>query len=282
VWVYLCLRVILALLVSPDDRPSLVRVYEIALVITDYTSRAGEHQRLDTGTLAGVHHSLGAVDVDLLEQGMGDTVGALGRRRCGMDDDVWLGLLEYRRQLLGVGYVGLEVLDVVGCRSPVPDAAQVDYGDGGCVVAQEEIDDVVAQEAAAADYEDAAQVVLRCRSHCGDEGLWTGLCFTIGFGTSVFGTAGSLNNVRCSTVVEPSRGGVSVALGRGEELWRIRIRVNGPGTNLPGLHQSQPRISLASRAKLGYPFREASTPQFHFTLDCHQDSPCLEFTAICW
>lgn len=39
------------------------------------------------------------------------------------------------------------------------------------------------------------------------------------------------------------RGGVSVAL---EEIWRIRIRVNGSGTNFPGLYQSQPTIFLAS------------------------------------
>lgn len=75
-----------------------------------------------------------------------------------MDDDVGLDVLEDGLDLFRVGDVGFVV---GGGWVAVVRAAEVDYGDGAglpAVASQELVDDVVAQEAIAADDEDLAQV----------------------------------------------------------------------------------------------------------------------------
>jgi hypothetical protein len=156
----LCLGVVLCLLLTPDDGPALVGVYEVRLVVADDAGGAGVDQCRHTGLLAGFDDGLGAVDVDLFEQGVGDPVVALGGRRGGVDDDVGLHVLEDGGQLVGVGNVGLEVLEAVGLGAAVAHAAQVEGRDGAVVVVQEHVDHMVAQKAAAADHEYPAQVGL--------------------------------------------------------------------------------------------------------------------------
>lgn len=73
-----------------------------------------------------------------------------------MDDNVGADLVEDGGEAVWVGNVGLEVLDTVRVGASVARAPQVDDGHGGGPVAQEEADDVVAQEAAPARDQDVA------------------------------------------------------------------------------------------------------------------------------
>lgn len=81
-----------------------------------------------------------------------------------MDDDVGLDRLQQLGQLGGVGDVALMVGGLV---VDVARASQVDGGDGLAVPrVQRLVDDVVAQEAVAADHKDVAEVSSRCTGHC--------------------------------------------------------------------------------------------------------------------
>lgn len=127
---YLGLRVVVGLVLAPDHWPPLVGVDEIAFVVAYDTGRARVDQGLDIGLLASLNHGPRALDIDLLEQRVGNLVIPLGGRRCGMDHDIGLRLLEDGLEPSRVGDVGLEVLDAVRVGPPVPSASQVDNGNG--------------------------------------------------------------------------------------------------------------------------------------------------------
>lgn len=120
---YLCLRIVLALLSSADDGPAFVRIDEVGLVITHHTGGTGVNEGSNARLLTRLDDGGGAVDVDLLEQRMGDAIVGLGGRRRGVDDDLGLDLVEDGFELGSVGDVGLEVLDAIRLGSPVPRAA---------------------------------------------------------------------------------------------------------------------------------------------------------------
>ena len=157
---YLCLRVVLALLGSADDGPALVGVDEIGLVITHDTGGAGIDEGSNSRLLARLDDGGGAIDIDLLEERMRDAVVGLGRRRRGVDDNLGLDLVEDSFELVGVGDVGIKVLDTVGIGPPVARAAEIDDRYGADVVAEENADNVVTEEATAANYQDRPKVRL--------------------------------------------------------------------------------------------------------------------------
>lgn len=160
------LGVVLGLLGATDHGPPLVGIEQVGDVVADDAGRAGVDEGLDAGVLAGLDDGLRALDVDLLEDVMGD-LGVVGDGRGGVDDDVGLDLVEDGEQLLGVGDVALVVL---GVRVAVAPATQVDGDDArGGPRLDELVDDVVAQEAVAADDEHLAQRASGF-GHCG------GLC----------------------------------------------------------------------------------------------------------
>jgi hypothetical protein len=82
-----------------------------------------------------------------------------------VDDDLGPGLGEDGLKLGGVGDVGLVVGDAVRVGPPVARAAQVDDRYAARVVAEEHAHDMVAQEAAAADYHDRAKLWLLLGRH---------------------------------------------------------------------------------------------------------------------
>lgn len=156
---YLGLRVVLVLLVPADHGPPLVGVEQVRLVVADDARRARVHEGLDAARTAGSDDGGGAVDVDPPEHVLCDGALAAGDGAGGVDDDVGPQLLEEGPQARGVGDVALAVL---GARAAVLVAAQVDAGDGagGPAARGERLgDDVVAEEAVAADDEHVAEVV---------------------------------------------------------------------------------------------------------------------------
>lgn len=162
---YLGLGVVFSLLGASDDGEPLVGIAQVRLIIANDAGRARVDQGLDTRLLARLDNSLGAVDVDLAEQLLVDEAVA-GDGRGGVDDDVRAQLLEDARQLVGVGNVAL----VVGCvGAAVLLAAQVDRGDVGAPPRVNGlVDNVVAEEAVAANDQDLAEVafLLLLRCHC--------------------------------------------------------------------------------------------------------------------
>lgn len=150
------------LLVARQDGEALVRVVQVVDIVADDAGRARVDQRLDPGLLTRLNNAIGAVHVDLLEQVLG--IGVIrSRGRCGVDDDVGLQLLEGGQKLLGVGDVDLLV---DGARVAVLLAAQVDGRDGARGPLLEGlVDDVVAEEAVAADDEDATEVAALLFRH---------------------------------------------------------------------------------------------------------------------
>lgn len=113
------------------------------------------------------------LDIDLVEDLVGNGAGTLGGWRGRVDDDVGLQTTEHFQEAIAIGDVGLDVDDAVACRAPVPLAPEINDGDFALPVAQQEIHDVVAQEAAAADDEDAAEQGLLDGSHLGRRNwLW--------------------------------------------------------------------------------------------------------------
>lgn len=77
-----------------------------------------------------------------------------------MNDDVWLNLLEQAAQRIEIRHVPVKVADIIGFWSAVASRADVDYGDGAGVALDELVDDVVAEEAAAADNDDVSEFFL--------------------------------------------------------------------------------------------------------------------------
>jgi hypothetical protein len=162
---YLGLGVVLRLVLASDDGPPLVGVDQVRLVVADNTGRAGVDKRLHARGLARLNHGRRAVDIDLLEQRVGDGVAGL---RCGggsVDDHVRLDHLEHGGELLAVGDVRLVVLQALGLRMAVALAPQIQGGHGAVVAGQQHLHDVVAKEAAAADHEHAAELGLGFRRH---------------------------------------------------------------------------------------------------------------------
>lgn len=90
---YLGLGVVLGLLVTANQRPSLVGVEQIRDIVADDTSRAGVDESLDACLLAGVNDSLCTVDVDLFEH-IVTNLGVDSYRRGRVDDNIGLELLE--------------------------------------------------------------------------------------------------------------------------------------------------------------------------------------------
>lgn len=161
---HLGLGVVLLLLGASDDGIILVCVEQVGLVVADDAGRAGIHKGLDARLLASLDDGLGAADIDLAEQLMGGLALAAGHGRRRVDDDVGLDGLQQLGQLGNVGDVALVVgglfIDVVG-------ASQIDRGHGlGVPRGQRLVDDVVAQEAVAADDEHVAEVASRSAGHC--------------------------------------------------------------------------------------------------------------------
>ena len=155
---HLCLGVILALLSSADYGPALVGVNEIGLVVAHHTGGTGVDEGGNARLLARLDDGGSAVDVDLLEKRMGDAVVGLGGRRRGVDDDLRLDLVEDLFESGGVGDVGFEVLNTIRLGAPVARAAKVDDANGADVVAEEHADNVVAEEATAANHQDGAKL----------------------------------------------------------------------------------------------------------------------------
>lgn len=151
------LGVVLKLLRGADDGPALVGVVEVRLEVADDARGRGVDEGLDVGVPAGVNDGARAVDVDaakeLLLHGI---VAGDGRGR--VDDDVGPDLVKEGGEPVGVGNVALVV---GGVGAAVPVAAQVDRGDvAAAPVVEGLVDNVVAEEAVAADDEDLAQVAL--------------------------------------------------------------------------------------------------------------------------
>lgn len=144
------LGVVLGLVLAPGNRPPLVGVDQVVDIVARDAGRARVDEGLDTRLPAHVDDALGAVNVDPLVQAVVDLAVALGDGRRGVDDNVGADLFEDGGEAVRVGDVGFEVLDAVRVGAPVARAPQVDDGHGGGPVAQEEADDVVAQEAAPA------------------------------------------------------------------------------------------------------------------------------------
>lgn len=162
---YLGLGVVLGLQDAADDGPALVGVDQVRLVVADDAGRARVDERLDARLLARLDHGRGAVDVDLFEQRVRHLVVGLGGGGRRVDDDLRPGLGEDSLELAGVGDVGLVVGHAVRVGPPVARAAEVDDGDAARVVAQEHAHDVVAEEAAAADDHDRAELWLLFGRH---------------------------------------------------------------------------------------------------------------------
>lgn len=152
---YLGVGVVRVLLVAREDGVPLVRIVQIVHIIADDTRRANVDQRLHPSLLTGLNNAKGSIHVDLLEQLL--SVGVIRRsRRRRVNDNIRLQILKRGQQLLGIGNVDL----LVGSgRVAVLLAAQVDGGNGaGGPAGEGLIDDVVAEEAVAADDEDATEI----------------------------------------------------------------------------------------------------------------------------
>lgn len=159
---YLSVGVVRVLLVTGEDGVPLIGIVQIIHIIANDTRGTRVDQRLHPRLLTRLDHTIGSIHVDLLEQLLRiGVIRSSGRRR--VDDHIRLQLLERRQQLLGVGNVNL----LVGRgRVAVLLAAQVDGGHGGGGPGGEGlVDDVVAEEAVAADDEDATEVAALLFRH---------------------------------------------------------------------------------------------------------------------
>lgn len=159
------LRVVFRLQFAADHGVFFVRIDQVGLVVADDARGARVDEGLDAAPLAGGDDGPRALDVDLVEDLVGDGAGALGRGRGGVDDDVGAQAAERLQEAVRVGDVGLDVHDAVAGRAPVPLALEIDDGDLALPVAQEQVHDVVAQEAAPANDENAAEQRLLDGSH---------------------------------------------------------------------------------------------------------------------
>lgn len=145
---YLGLGVVFALLLSSNHGPPLIGIEQIIPVIADDTGGAGIHKRLDTALLARLNHRLGTIDIDLLKDLLPDAT-ITSHRRSSMNNNIRLHILQNEGKLLVIGDIALVVRGVVVA---VLNAAEVDGGDARCgPVGERLVDDVVAEEAIAAD-----------------------------------------------------------------------------------------------------------------------------------
>lgn len=155
------LRVVLGLGVAADQGPALVGVDQIALVVADDAGGAGVDEGGDAGLLAGADDGGGAVDVDLLEEVVGDGGGGVRSRTGRVDDDVGLDILKDGEQAVGVRDVGLVVGDAVGVGTAVALALEVDDRDGRGAperLVEDLVHDMVAEETIASNHENTAEI----------------------------------------------------------------------------------------------------------------------------
>ena len=139
----------------------LARINQVVLVVAHDAGGAREDQCLDAGLLARRHHISRALDVDAAEEVVAHVATALGRGRGRVDDDVGLDASELLEQLVRVGDVGIDILDVVRGGPAVLGALHVQDADvAAAPAAEKQVDDMVAQEAAATDDDDAAETEL--------------------------------------------------------------------------------------------------------------------------
>lgn len=156
------------------DRIRLVGKDEIVRggIVRDDARRRGIHESRDTSLLARVNDTVGAVDIDLLVEGVVGTALGEGRRRRGMDDDVGAHLRKDRgqaghlfprldvRRILKRGNVAVKIAHAILDGAPVSRRRQVEHGNSDGLVlgrGEQQINNVMAQESAAANDQDAAQ-----------------------------------------------------------------------------------------------------------------------------
>lgn len=77
-----------------------------------------------------------------------------------MNDYIWLDFLEYGEHGLERGDVAIIVGDAVGIGTAVSRGVEIEDGNFGDGALEEEVDNVMTKEAAAANYEDIAELVL--------------------------------------------------------------------------------------------------------------------------
>ena len=161
-------RIVFSLGLWWDYGPPLVRIDQIARIVTDDTGRAGIDQRLNSRLLAGLNDASGPLHVDLLVQGIvGLTTNGSRRRR--VDNDVRLDLLEDGQDRGEVGNIAIEVRHLVGVGVAVARRVEVEDGELRGVGGDNQPYDAGAQKAAAANDEHAAQRLLGLcwnGSHC--------------------------------------------------------------------------------------------------------------------
>lgn len=116
---------------ASDDREFLGSVDQVSLVVAHDAGRASVDECLDACLLASLDDGTSAVDIDLFEDGIRDGRAGLGGRGGGMDDDIRLEPSKDLEETIGVGDVGLYVLDAIRIRAAVALASQVDNRDGG-------------------------------------------------------------------------------------------------------------------------------------------------------
>lgn len=152
------LGVVVGLELAFEDGPALVGIDEVSDGVTDNRGGAGVDERSDAGLAAGVNDALGALDVDFVQEGIGRLGDGHGRG--GVDHDIWLDLLEDRNDRFERGDVSVEVLDAVGFGAAVACSAEIHDEHLAGIAIDELVDDVVTEEAAAANDDNVSKVFL--------------------------------------------------------------------------------------------------------------------------
>lgn len=157
---YLGRGVVFRLPGASDRRPPLVRIDELALVVQDDASRAGEDECLHARILRCLYEVLRSSDVDLLVD-LGRQVEVWRRR---VDDSVWLDLGQQLRHGREVGDVAVVVRDGrAGIAVRV--CPEVEHGNLCLGMALDDVvDNVAAEKAAASDDDNLSE---RFGSFCG-------------------------------------------------------------------------------------------------------------------
>lgn len=161
------LGVIVGLVLAFEYGPALISIDEVVDGVADDRGGAGVDERSYAGLATGVNDALGAFDVDFVEEGVGHLGDGHGRG--GMDHDIGLDLLEDRDQRFKRRDVAVEVLDAIGFGTTVACCAEVHHGHLAGIEVDELVDDVVTEEAAAANDDNVSKVSLndfRYRRHC--------------------------------------------------------------------------------------------------------------------
>lgn len=161
------LGVVVGLVLASEHGPALVGIDEVGDRVADDRGGAGVDERSDASLLAGVNDALGAFDVDFVEEGIGHLGD--GHWRGGMDHDIGLDLLEDRDHGIERSDVAVEVLDAIGFGTAVACCAEVHHGHLAGVALDQLVDNVVTEEAAAANDDNVSKVFLNdfsYRRHC--------------------------------------------------------------------------------------------------------------------